>query len=75
MKVAVLGFAELKDLYDSDPDFSKMWRECRAPSLTGQLSKYDEYFIQEGILFRGIQLCIPRSSMRLNLIKEKHCGG
>ena len=26
------------------------------------------------MLFRGIQLCIPRSSMRLNLIKEKHSG-
>ena len=40
-----------------------------------QLSKYDEYFIQEGILFKGIQLCIPRNYMRLNLIKQKHCGG
>ena len=37
--------------------------------------KYDEYFIQEGILFKGIWLCIPRSSMRVNLIKEKYCGG
>ena len=27
------------------------------------------------MLFKGIQLCIPRSAMRLNLIKEKHSGG
>lgn len=27
------------------------------------------------ILFRGLQLCIPKSSMRDNLIKEKHSGG
>ena len=27
------------------------------------------------MLFKGIQLCIPRSSMRLNLIKEKNSGG
>ena len=27
------------------------------------------------MLFKGIQLCIPRSSMRLNLIKEIHSGG
>ena len=27
------------------------------------------------MLFKGIRLCIPRSSMRLNLIKEKHSGG
>ena len=65
----------MKDFYDSDPNFFEMWRECRTPSLIGQQSKYDEYFIQEGMLFKGIQLCIPRSSMRLTLIKEKHFGG
>ena len=75
MKVEILRLDEMKKLYDSFPDFSKMWRECRAPSLIGHLNKYDEYFIQEDILFKGIQLCIPGSSMRLNLIKEKHCGG
>ena len=48
--------------------------ECRAPNLI-KSHKYDEYFIQEGMLFKGIQLCIPRSSMRLHLIKEKHSGG
>ena len=27
------------------------------------------------MVFKGIQLCIPRSSMRVNLLKEKHSGG
>ena len=27
------------------------------------------------MLFKGIQLCIPRSSMRFNLTKENHSGG
>ena len=27
------------------------------------------------MLFKGNQLCIPRSSMWENLIKEKHSGG
>ena len=75
MKVEFLGFDEMKEFYDVDPNFSMFWRECRAPNLTNHLSKYDEYFIQEGMLFKGIQLCIPRSSTRLNLIKEKHSGG
>ena len=70
MKVEVLHFDEMKELYDANPDFFEAWRECRAEN-----SKYDDYFIQEGMLFKGIQLCIPRSSMRLNLIKEKHSGG
>ena len=51
MKIEVIGFDEIKELYDTDPDFSKMWRECRAPSLIEQPSKFDEYFIQEGIFF------------------------
>ena len=46
MKVEVLGFDEMKQLYDVDPDFSKMWRECRAPNLIDHIRKYDEYFIQ-----------------------------
>lgn len=75
MKVEVLGFDEMKELYDVGLDFFEAQRECRAPNLADHISKYDEYLIQEGMLFKGIQLCFPRSSMRLNLIKEKHSGG
>jgi hypothetical protein len=31
--------------------------------------------IQDGLLFKGNQLCIPKFSMRENLLKEKHSGG
>jgi hypothetical protein len=31
--------------------------------------------IQDGLLFKGNQLCIPICSMRENLLKEKHSGG
>jgi hypothetical protein len=31
--------------------------------------------IQEGLLFKGNQLCIPKCSMRDNLLKENHSGG
>ena len=71
MKVEVLGFDEMKKLYDADPNFFEASRECKEPNLTDHISKYDECFIQEGMLFKVIQLCIPKSSMRLNLIKEK----
>ena len=27
MKVQVLGFDEMKELYDTNPDFSEVWRE------------------------------------------------
>jgi hypothetical protein len=31
--------------------------------------------IQEGLLFKGNQLCIPKCSMRDTILKEKHSGG
>jgi hypothetical protein len=31
--------------------------------------------IQEGLFFKGNQLCIPKCSMRDNLLKENHSGG
>lgn len=40
MKIEVLGFDEMKELYDADPDFSEAWRECKAPNLTDHTSKY-----------------------------------
>ena len=54
MKVEVFGIGEMKELYDIDPNFLKMWRECRAPSLIEQPTKFDEYFILECMLFKGI---------------------
>ena len=47
MKIEVLGFDEMKELYDANPNFSEAWRDCKAPNLTDHISKYDEYFIQE----------------------------
>ena len=54
MKVEDLGFDEMKELYDVDPDFSEAWRKCRAPNMTDHISKYDEYFIQEGMSIKEI---------------------
>ena len=31
--------------------------------------------VQEELLFRGNQLCIPKCSMRDNLLKENYSGG
>ena len=45
MKVEALGFDEMKQLYDANPNFSKVWRECKAPNLIDHLRKYDDYFI------------------------------
>lgn len=38
IKVEVLGLDKMKDLYDSNLDFSEAWREYRAPHLSNQPS-------------------------------------
>jgi hypothetical protein len=69
-----LGFDDLRDMYADDPDFKEAYEAAENPVLRDR-SQWIEYMIQEGLLFRGNQLCIPKCSMRENLLKEKHSGG
>ncbi|VFQ61545.1 unnamed protein product, partial [Cuscuta campestris] len=51
------------ELYKDDEDFKEMYAQC--------LSRpHEDYLIKDGYLFRGNQLCIPRSSVRETLIDE-----
>jgi hypothetical protein len=72
--VKTLGFEHLKDMYCDDTYFREAYEACINPLLRDR-SQWKEYMIQEGLLFRGNQLCIPKCSMRDNLLKEKHSGG
>jgi hypothetical protein len=73
-RVKTLGFENLKDMYARDADFGEAYEAAENPVLRDQ-SPWIDYMIQEGLLFRGNQLCIPNCSMRENLVKEKHSGG
>ena len=73
-QIQVLGFDFLKELYKIDLDFKEAFEACSNPVLTNR-SQWLDYFLQEDLLFRRNQLCVPRCSMRENLIKEKHSGG
>jgi hypothetical protein len=73
-KVRTLGFDDLKDMYADDSDFKEAY-EASENSVLRDISPWTDYMIQNGLLFRGNQLCIPNCSMRENLIKEKHSGG
>lgn len=68
------GFEHLKDMYHDDADFKEAYEACANPVLR-DMSQWTKYLIQEGLLFKGNQLCIPKCSMRDNLLKEKHSGG
>jgi hypothetical protein len=73
-RVKTLGFDNLKEMYMDYPDFKEAYEASENPILRDR-SQWTEYMIQDGLLFRGNQLCIPKRSMRENLLKEKHKGG
>jgi hypothetical protein len=73
-RVKTLGFDDLRNMYRDDPDFKEAYEAAENPVLRNR-SQWTEYMIQEGLLFKGNQLCIPKCSMRENLLKEKHSGG
>ena len=70
----VVGFDFLKELYKTDLYFKEAFEACCNLVLTDR-SQWLDYFLQEGLLFRRNQLCIPNCSMRENLIGENHSGG
>ena len=74
MQIEVVGFKELTNLYPKDPNFVEAQKACTVLVILHK-TKWLDFIIQDGMLFKGNQLCIPRSSMRENLIKEKHSGG
>jgi hypothetical protein len=73
-QVKTLGFDHLKEMYQSDPDFKEEYEACENIVLRDRC-QWDEYLIQDGFLFKGCQLCIPKCPMRENLLKENHSGG
>jgi hypothetical protein len=72
--VKTLGFEHLKNMYHDDIDFKEAYEAFDSPVLRDRI-QWTKYMIQEGLLFRGHQLCIPKCSIRDNLLKEKHKEG
>ena len=63
----VLGFEHLKFLYTTDEDFRELY-------VTSQRHPKDDFMIQDGYLFKGTKLCIPKSGTRELLIQAVHSG-
>jgi hypothetical protein len=68
-RVKTLGFDDLRDIYRDDLDFNEVYESTENPILRDR-SQWIEYMIQDGLLFRGDQLCIPKCSMRENLLES-----
>jgi hypothetical protein len=71
LSVEVVSFACMKELYAEETYFAEAWKVCKAPwSIDRTL--YLDFHIQEGFLFKNQSLCIPQSSLQLNLVRELH---
>lgn len=68
MRVEVVGFDSIPELYTTDPYFSKFYEAAKAKQSV-------DYTIHEGFLFRGAQLCIPDCSVWDLIIREIHSEG
>src|SRR2546429_785845 len=64
----LLGFECIKDIYVGDVDFGNVYNAC-------EVGAFNSFYRQDGFLFKGDKLCMPRCSMRELLVLEAHCGG
>ena len=68
MKINVIGFDVIKELYDDDEFFGKVKVECAN-------GPYKEFVVNDGYLFYANRLCIPNCSLRWQIIKEVQMVG
>ena len=68
MRVGVPGLDVLMEQLTVDPYFSVVLQGVQS----GQRS---DFLVHDGFLFKGNQLCVPDSSLRLQIIKELHGEG
>ena len=61
----VIGFHSIEALYKEDEDFKQA---VKNPSTLGP------YTLQDGFLFKGNKLSIPKSPLRGLIVKEAHEG-
>ena len=65
MQSVIIGFEIIKTIYEDDSDFGNIWKAC----LSGPKN---QFFIHDGYLFRGKQLCVPNCSLREAIIRKAH---
>ena len=49
----------MKELYDQDHDLQEAFEACKS-LVQYDIGKWEEFMIQDGLLFRNNELCIPR---------------
>nr|KYP57381.1 Retrotransposable element Tf2 [Cajanus cajan] len=64
----ILGFDNIKELYEDDQDFQSTF-------IKFLQKPFDGFYLLEGYLFKMGKLCMPQGSIRKILVKEIHEGG
>jgi hypothetical protein len=75
MENQVIGFTALKDLYAFDNDFREIVEKLKNLVVGKMDLNQGEYFMKDGYLLKGKQICIPIGSMRENIIRDLHSSG
>ena len=67
----IISLETIKTQYETDPDFKDIWESCTQHTIdpSARFTLVDDY------LFKGLKLCIPRTSLREQLIIELHSNG
>ncbi|WZZ08423.1 hypothetical protein YC2023_094344 [Brassica napus] len=63
----LLGFEQIKEMYESDPDFKEAYNSCEKFAV-------GHYFRHDGFLFYDNRLCVPNCSLRDLFVRESHGG-
>lgn len=62
-----IGIESFKSLYKKNEDFAEAYKVCF--DFENHFHRmFSEFALQNGLLFKGNQLCVPRGSIRENLI-------
>ena len=64
----ILGFHMMKECYANDEYMSDIIAECKKGNC-------EDYMMQDGFLFKGNRICVPKGSFRELIVRETHGGG
>jgi hypothetical protein len=71
MQTHVVGFEEFKNWYATN---DKQWKIIQALQQ-GNMTAFPQYSLQDGFVFKGLKLCLPKCSLRRQLVLGHHNQG
>ena len=73
IQVSSIGIEAMKNMHVANEDFKEAYEVCQTMNERYH-TDFSEFRLQDGLLFKDNQLCVPKGSVRENIVKEKHCG-